>query len=164
MGDGYGNSRVARFSAQGKYLGEWGKAGSGPGEFQIPHGIAVDRSGLVYVADRGNARVQVFDAHGSYLREWKSPALGRPWAIAVAPDGTFFVADGGDEGENAGAPRSRVLQVDAQGKILAQWGGYGREAGNFVCAHDLAVGADGAIYVGDVKGGRRVQKFVPRKR
>ncbi len=163
IGDGYGNSRVARFGLKGEYLGEWGKKGSGPGEFLIPHGLAVDKKGLVYVADRGNSRVQIFDASGKYLREWKSKELGRPWAIVAAADGTYFVADGGDEADAKGEARSKVMHVDGKGKILASWGSYGKGPGQFIWAHDMALGPDGALYVGDVKDGGRIQKFVRRK-
>jgi peptidylamidoglycolate lyase len=163
VGDGYGNSRVAKFTLDGKYLGEWGKPGSGPGEFKIPHSLTLDKSGLVYVADRGNSRVQIFNSTGTYLREWKSPELGRPWAIAAAPDGSFFVVDGGDEADAKGEARSRVLRVDSNGKVLSAWGSHGKQPGNFIWAHDIALGPDGAVYVGDVKDGCRIQKFVRKK-
>jgi peptidylamidoglycolate lyase len=88
VADGYGNSRVVEFSAEGRYIREWGRKGSGPGEFTLPHSIAMDALGRLYVADRGNARVQIFDSTGRFLREWRNPALGRPWAVRVASDGS----------------------------------------------------------------------------
>ena len=77
VSDGYGNSRVIKYSADGKYLFEWGRSGSGKGEFDIPHGITLDEKGNVYVADRGNARVQVFDSAGKFLKQWKDESLCR---------------------------------------------------------------------------------------
>lgn len=65
--DGYGNSRVVKFSAKGEFLLEWGRKGAGPGEFDVPHGISLDSAGRVYVADRGNHRIQIFDANGKYI-------------------------------------------------------------------------------------------------
>src|SRR5439155_1369245 len=65
--DGYGNARVHKFAPDGRLLFSWGEAGSGPGQFNLPHGIAVDREGLVYVADRENSRIQVFDGRGKFL-------------------------------------------------------------------------------------------------
>src|SRR5262249_52037072 len=58
--DGYGNARVHRFSPDGRLLSSWGEPGSGPGQFHLPHGIAVDTEGIVYVADRENSRIQLF--------------------------------------------------------------------------------------------------------
>src|SRR5713226_7797191 len=91
VSDGYGNSRVAKFSGDGKFLMDWGGKGNQPGQFDLPHGIALDAQGRVYVADRSNARVQVFDGSGKVLAVWKSPELGRPWALTVAPDGYLYV-------------------------------------------------------------------------
>ena len=68
ISDGYGNARVHRFAADGTHLTSWGRPGSGPGEFNLPHSIAIDSAGRVYVADRENSRVQIFS------RRWRVPA------------------------------------------------------------------------------------------
>ena len=81
VSDGYGNARIHRFSAQGNLLHSWGSPGSGPGEFHVPHGIAIDRHGIVYVADRENSRVQLFTMEGSYLSEWTDVA--RPYQVYI---------------------------------------------------------------------------------
>ena len=73
VSDGYRNSRVVRFSKEGRYLFSWGRKGSRPGEFDVPHSIARDAAGQVYVADRSNSRIQVFDSVGHFLTEWKGP-------------------------------------------------------------------------------------------
>ena len=65
--DGYGGARVVKFSRDGKYLLEWGKRGTGPGEFGLPHNVVVDEQGQVYVTDRDNQRIQVFDPNGKFL-------------------------------------------------------------------------------------------------
>src|SRR5262245_6307445 len=67
---GYGNARVHKFSPDGCLLCAWGEPGAGPGQFHLPHGIAVDPRGTVYVADRENSRVQLFSPEGEYLAEW----------------------------------------------------------------------------------------------
>lgn len=159
VSDGYGNNRVAKFSSKGEFLFDWGHKGTGPGEFDLPHGIALDAQGRVYVADRANGRIQVFDGDGKYLYEWKSPELGRPWAMTVSKDGYLFVVDGGDM--NPKPPdRSRVLKLDLKGRILEQLGTFGSYDGQFYWAHSVAVGADGDVYVTDVNVGMRVQRFV----
>jgi peptidylamidoglycolate lyase len=159
VSDGYGNNRVVKLSPEGRFLLEWGTKGTGPGQFDLPHGIALDASDNVYVADRSNARIQVFNSSGNYLAEWKGAEFGRPWAVRVAADGYVYVVDGGDL--NSVPPdRARVLVVDLKGKIVGSFGRFGNYDGQFVWPHDVAIGKDGAVYVGDVLTGMRVQKFV----
>jgi len=161
VSDGYGNNRVAKFSPDGKFLFDWGHKGQGPGEFDLPHSVAVDAQGNVYVADRSNSRIQVFDSNGKFLKVWKSPELGRPWSLTVGPDNLLYVVDGGDL-KPTGLDRGQLLKLDLSGKILAKWSRFGNYDGQIYWGHDLAVGKDGAVYVGDVYHGMRVQKFVPR--
>ena len=163
VSDGYGNSRVVKFSPKGKFLFDWGKKGDLPGEFDLPHGIALDPQGRVYVADRTNSRVQVFDETGNFLAEWKSAGIGRPWDVAVGPDGFVYIMDGGDM--NPKPPdRGRVVRVDLQGKKVDQFGSFGSYDGQFYWGHAVAVAPEGAVYVADVHLGMRAQKFVKSKR
>jgi DNA-binding beta-propeller fold protein YncE len=161
VSDGYGNNRVAKFSPDGKILFDWGHQGQGPGEFDLPHSVAVDAQGNVYVADRSNSRIQVFDSNGKFLKVWKSPELGRPWSLTIGPDNLLYVVDGGDL-KPSGLDRGQLLKLDLSGKILAKWSRFGNYDGQIYWGHDVAVGKDGAVYVGDVYHGMRVQKFVPR--
>ena len=161
VSDGYGNNRVAKFSPQGKFLFDWGRKGDGPGEFNLPHSVAVDAEGLVYVADRSNGRIQVFDGNGKFLKAWKSEELGRPWSLTIGPDNLLYVVDGGDL-KLAPPDRGQILKLDLSGKILAKWSRFGNYDGQIYWGHALAVGKDGAVYVGDVYHGMRGQKFVPR--
>ena len=161
VADGYGNSRVVKFDKHGKYLYEWGRKGDKPGEFNTVHGIAADKKGRVYVADRSNTRIQVFDGRGNFLQEWKSEEIGRPWGLTVGSDGYLYVVDGGDVKEEP-PERNAAIKMDLDGKIIAKWGRFGSYDGQFYWAHDIAVGPDGAVYVVDVHLGMRVQKFVPK--
>lgn len=158
VSDGYRNSRVVRFSKEGRYLFAWGRKGSLPGEFNVPHGIARDAAGRVYVADRSNARIQVFDSAGHFLAEWKGPELGRPWAVRVGADGYLYVIDGGDQ-PTTPPDRARILKLSLQGRVTDAFGRFGNYDGQFVWPHSLAVAPDGTVYVGDVSTGMRVQKF-----
>ncbi|MBI3869783.1 MAG: 6-bladed beta-propeller [Verrucomicrobia bacterium] len=157
VSDGYVNSRVVKFSSEGKFQFQWGGKGSAPGEFLVPHGIAVDRSGKVYVADRENDPVQVFSPDGRFLAQWKHPAMGRPYGLRISNEGLLYVADGG---EQPAAPpnRSGVAVLDLDGKIVATFGRWGNYDGQFMMAHDIALSNTGEIYVGDIDG-RRVQKL-----
>ena len=158
VSDGYGNARVLKFASDGRLLQTWGTPGTGPGEFDLPHGIAIDAAGRVLVADRSNARVQVFDPSGKFLAQWQSAELRRPYAVDPAPSGRVFVADGGDQPE-APPDRSGVVITDTEGHVLSRFGRFGNQDGQFRLAQDLAVASDGAVYVVDAWG-QRVQKFI----
>ena len=109
ISDGYGNARILEYSSDGKRVKVWGSAGTGPGQFQIPHGIAYEGNTL-YVADRGNSRVQRFDLDGHYLGEWTN--LGRPFALKVT-GGALWVS--------TMLTKPAILKVDLMtGKILGQ--------------------------------------------
>lgn len=160
VSDGYANTRVAKFSSTGQFEFQWGEKGTGPGQFDLPHGIGVDGEGRVFVADRSNARVQVFDAQGRFISEWKNSVLGRPYAVAIGPDAKAYIIDGGDQPQNA-PDRSRAFRLAMDGAIEAVFGRFGNYDGQFRLGHDIAVSKDGAVYIVDAWG-MRVQKFVPR--
>lgn len=160
VSDGYGNTRVLRFDAHGRFLSQWGKPGKGAGEFDLPHGIALDKAGRVYVADRSNARVQVFDSTGHFIADWHGPLLGRPYGVAVSRDGTIFTVDGGDQ-PTSPPDRAGATHLRADGTPLERFGRFGNYDGQFRLAHDVAVGPDGAVYIVDAWG-QRVQKFTCR--
>ncbi len=158
VSDGYGNRRIAKFSPQGEFQLEWGRAGDKPGEFNEVHNLVLDREGRVYVADRVNRCIQVFTGEGKFLAEWKSEALGCPWALAFGPDGFLYMVDGGDQTPQLPG-RARLMRLDLEGKILEQWSSFGNYDGQLYYGHDVAVGKNGDVYVGDVNHGMRVQKF-----
>ncbi len=91
VGGTTGNDRVSKFSKDGKFIKSWGKKGSGPGEFNSPHTIALDSRGRLFVGDRSNNRIQIFDQDGRFLEEWRQ--FGRPSGIFIAKDDTMYVAD-----------------------------------------------------------------------
>lgn len=82
ISDGYANARIVEYTGEGRRVREWGKPGTGPGEFHLPHGIAVDENGVVYVADRENGRIQRFDRQGKYLGEWGN--LGKTFSLKLS--------------------------------------------------------------------------------
>jgi DNA-binding beta-propeller fold protein YncE len=89
VSDGYQNTRVIEFTADGKRIREWGKPGTGPGEFNTPHGIAIAPDGRVYVADRENGRIQWFDPNGKYLGEWNH--AGKTFCLKLTPAGHLWI-------------------------------------------------------------------------
>ena len=147
--DGYGNSRVVKFDRDGNFIKTWGKYGTGPGEFDLPHSIVVDKDGRVYVGDRENARIEIFDADGKFLKEWKD--VGYPYGLFITPDQHIWMVDGGYD---------RIVELDQNGKILGAIGEPGRASGQLAWAHFLAVGPDRKIYVAEVLNWR-FQVFAP---
>jgi peptidylamidoglycolate lyase len=159
VSDGYKNTRVMKFDSQGHYQFEWGVKGSGPGEFNLPHGIALDSNGRVYVCDRSNSRIQVFDPTGRYLDQWHGPHIGRPYGVEVDAQDHIFLVDGGEPSVRAEL-RGKAVELDSSGKVLATFGGTGKAPGLFQLGHDIAIGPDGDVYVAEGTGAR-VQKFRP---
>jgi DNA-binding beta-propeller fold protein YncE len=152
ISDGYVNSRVIKFNRYGDYLLHWGKKGTGDGEFNLPHDVALDTQGRVYVADRGNQRVQIFDGNGKFLGKWTD--VGTPWGFHYAPrENVLYMCD---------ASNSRVVKLSLDGQVLGVLGGPGRVQGKFGPAgpHHMAVDSTGAIYVVEIQN-RWVQKFAP---
>jgi len=148
VADGEGNSRVLKFNKFGNPVGGWGMKGSGTGQFDLPHSIAIDGD-LVYVGDRENARIQIFDLNGRYLREWK---LGYPFGLFIAPDHFIYMSD---------AIAGRILKIDRDGKVVGALDGPAPDKGRHFDSHSLAVDKDHSIFSAEVMPWR-AQKFVPK--
>jgi sugar lactone lactonase YvrE len=88
---GYFNSRIVKFSSDGKFIEAWGKRGSGPGEFLGPHSLAMDSKGRLFVGDRSNNRIEIFDQDGKFLDQWKQ--FGRPSGLFIDKKDVLYVAD-----------------------------------------------------------------------
>ena len=151
VSDGYQNARVARFSAVGAFVREWGSKGIAPGQFRTPHGVVLDDRGRLLVADRENSRLQLFDTLGALMRSWPGVhTSGRVFDIAVSGSGTVYVV------RKDGASAVEILDRD-----LSQIGRIAFDTSRFVTPHAIAVQGDSVIYIADT-GGRRVLKFVKR--
>jgi hypothetical protein len=142
--DGYRNARVHRFTRDGRLVKSWGAPGKAEGEFHLPHSIAFDPDGKLYVADRANKRIQIFSPEGDFLGQWTG--MGGPNDITRGKDGNFYIA----EQEDGGKP-AQVCVRDGQGTVLVR----------FDSRHDHGVGVDsrGDIYAG-LTTERSVDKFV----
>jgi len=133
IADGYGNARVLEYDARGRRVREWGSAGTGPGQFHLPHGLTA-RDGVLYVADRQNGRIQRFDLDGRYLGEWTH--LGKTFSISAGPEGSLWI---GTHPRNvANEAEGWLVKVErATGKVL----GYVDSPG----LHSVDVSASGDV-------------------
>jgi hypothetical protein len=172
IADGYGNARVVHFDKNGKFLKSWGKLGTEPGEFSLPHAIALDSRGRLYVADRNNVRIQVFDQDGKFLDEWRNIVV--PCAFWMTKEDELWVCGSSpmpwraDDKVLGYPPVDQLfMKFNTSGKLLQLWsvpkGADGKERpGELNWAHGLAVDSNGNIYAVDIKG-QRAQKFAPRE-
>jgi DNA-binding beta-propeller fold protein YncE len=155
VADGYGNSRVHKFDPKGRLLFSWGEPGTDPGCFNIPHNIATDAEGRVYVADRENHRVQIFDEKGRYLAQLNN--LFRPCGLFAdrRDGGLLYVGElpahlaVSAEVPNLGA---RVSIVTLKGERVGRIGGrfLGEKPGEFIAPHGCVVDSRGDLYVAEV--------------
>jgi DNA-binding beta-propeller fold protein YncE len=172
VSDGYGNARVVYYTPEGKYAGEWGELGSKPGQFSIPHAIAADSKGRIYVADRNNVRIQVFDGKGKLLDVWGDVVV--PWGFHMTKDDELWVCGSSPmqwrkEDDALGCPPKDqvVMKFAPTGRLLQLFtipkGADGLERpGEVNWVHALAVDSRGHLYLGDIKG-KKAQRFLLRQ-
>jgi DNA-binding beta-propeller fold protein YncE len=173
ISDGYVNSRVAKADKDGVWVKSWGEPGDKPGQFNIPHSIAVDAQNNVYVADRGNRRIQVFDTEGKFLRQITidvpapadaRPAIGAkpatntgtmapgaPWTLCIppGPNPVLYTSD---------AYPGRIYKLSLDGKLLGMLGKAGKQPGQFGWIHSIACPSENELYVAEILNWR-VQKL-----
>jgi hypothetical protein len=164
VADGHGvmqghqtNDRIVKLSKDGTFILAWGKHGSAPGEFDVPHSLALDSAGRLYVGDRSNNRVQIFDQSGKFIAEWKE--FGRPSSVFIDKNDTIYVADSqSDDKTNPGFRQGIRIGSVKDGKVAA-----------FIPLTDPAVGSaeevaaddQGNVFAGfTAEGKRAVRKFV----
>jgi sugar lactone lactonase YvrE len=173
--DGYVNSRVAKYDHNGDWVTSWGEKGTAPGQFRLPHAIAIDRNDNIYVGDRTNRRIQVFDTSGKFLRMFTidvppvagtravngntptgdrlAAVIGAPNSLCITPgpNQVLFVGESTFPG--------RVFKVSLDGKVLGVIGRSGRQLKQFSGAHQIACPSDREIYVAETSNWR-VQKLL----
>jgi sugar lactone lactonase YvrE len=145
--DGYRNARVHRFTHDGRLVKSWGAPGKAEGEFHLPHSIAFDADGTLYVADRSNKRIQIFTPEGEFLGQWTG--MGGPNDITRGRDGNFYIAEQED-----GDKPAYVCVRDLKGNVLA------RLESRHV--HGVGVDSHGNIYAG-LTVDRSVDRFVRQR-
>jgi streptogramin lyase len=175
VSDGYGNSRVAQFNREGKFIKAWGTMGTGRENFSLPHAIVLDSRGRLYVADRNNVRVQVYNQSGRLLDSWRDIIV--PWGFWMTDRDEIWVCGSSPmpwrfdpkypTAPLGCPPKDQVfMKFNTEGKLLQLWSvpkaADGNERpGECNWVHCLALDSKGNIYAGDIIG-KRAQKFLRR--
>ena len=155
VADGYQNGRIIRYTEDGEFVSEFGSVGSGPGQFDLIHGVAVDREGRIYTADRSNDRIQVFTEDGEFIEEW--PDVSDPVGIYVdESEGVWVIS----------AVLNRILKYNLDGELQTYFGAFGGTRGGFpggmARPHQLSVDQDGNLYVTGYDG-PWLNKYTPKQ-
>ena len=155
VADGIRNARIAKYDVNGKWVMNWGQRGTGPGEFDVIQGIAIDNQDNLYVADYANERVQVFDTRGDFRREMRG--FGAPMAICITPgaDQVMYVS-------NSNPPDNldiggEIYKVALDGTIVGQFGTAGKQIGQFGTVNSIDCQDENDLLVGEL-GNWRVQR------
>jgi len=155
VADGYGNSRVHKYTPDGKLLFSFGAPGSDPGEFNVVHSVCTDKDGFVYVADRENHRIQVFDSEGNYIDQWNN--LHRPCALHIqgSIEQLCYIGELAPTlscNKNSPNLGPRISIYNLSGKRLARLGDIrrGERPDQFLAPHGIAVDSELDLYIGEV--------------
>ena len=162
VSDGYGNSRIIKFSSEGEYLFEWGVFGENKNEFNIPHGLDLDKNGNVYVADRENNKIQKFDSLGNFIAEWKNEVIGQLYSVNINHYENYLFGIDYVVSENLNPLGSDIIKFDLDLNLKTKFGRSGNYKGPKARYHDIQVDNKGNIYVGDILN-NKIQKFKPIK-
>ena len=159
IGDGHGgnsNARMLKFSKDGKFIKTWGKKGTGPGDFETPHTLAMDSRGRLFVGDRGNNRIQIFDQDGKFLEEWKQ--FGRPSGLFIDKNDILYLADHqSDAKTNPGFRKGITIGSAKDGKVTASIPDPDPEGSQ----EGVVADAKGNVY-GSLTGGMALKKYVKK--
>lgn len=163
VADGHGgesNARIVKFSKDGKFLKTWGKKGSAPGEFNLPHALAFDSKGRLFVGDRANNRIQIFDQEGKFLDQWKQ--FSRPSGIFISKSDVMYVAD--SESGSVAKDRTawkRGIRIGSarDGSVMALIPDPAQNPTSTSAAEGVAADDRGVIYGAEV-GPKDLKKYV----
>ena len=155
VADGIRNARIAKYEPSGRWTMNWGMRGTGPGEFDVIQGIAIDANDNIYVADHANRRIQVFDTQGNFRRSMSG--FGAPMAICITPppNQVMYVS-------NSNPPDNldvggEIYKMELNGTILGQFGMAGKQIGQFGTVNSIDCSEENELLVGEL-GNWRVQR------
>jgi DNA-binding beta-propeller fold protein YncE len=161
VSDGYGNSRVVKYDKNGKFLAAVGSKGSGQLQLNLPHTLAADANGNIYVGDRSNNRIQVFDNDLKFKASYEN--VGAPWAVCVSPGPHQYLYSSNswpDTSDSRLAPTSgEIYKMELDGTVIGKFGKAGKKLGEFSTVHEIDCRNPDQLLVSEITAWR-VQKIV----
>lgn len=165
VADGHGaggNNRIVKFTAEGRFVKQWGETGEADGQFQDPHALAMDSQGRLFVGDRANSRIQIFDQEGNHIATWKQ--FGRPSGLFIDANDVLYATDSeSNTRRNPGVKRGIYIGSARTGQVTAFIPDPESDPDNSATsgAEGVAVDALGNVYGAEV-GPQTVRKYVKR--
>jgi len=161
ISDGYGNSRVAKYDKNGRFIKEVGTRGTQPGQMNTPHSITSDAKGNIYVADRGNRRIQVFDSDLNLIKIYDN--VGAPWAVCISPGPHQYLYSSNSNPDNNDsrlmAVSGEVYKMELDGTIVGKFGKPGKQLGEFSTIHAIDCRNENELVVAEITAWR-IQKII----
>jgi hypothetical protein len=161
VSDGYGNSRVVKYDRDGRFLKAVGTKGSAPGQLNLPHTIATDAAGNVYVGDRSNSRIQVFNNDLEFKAIYDH--VGAPWAVCISPGPHQYLFSSNSNPDNnnsqIAAQTGEIYKMELDGTVIGKFGHAGKQLGEFSTVHEIDCRNPNELLVSEIIAWR-VQKLV----
>ena len=156
ISDGYTNSRVVKYDKNGKFIRAVGSRGTDPSQLNTPHGIAVDATGNVYVADRGNSRIQVFSSDLTLRAIYDH--VGSPWAVCITPGPHQYLYSSNSYPDNNIASNANftgeIYKMELNGTVVGKFGKAGKQLGGFSTVHAIDCRNENKILIGEITSWR----------
>jgi DNA-binding beta-propeller fold protein YncE len=161
VADGYGNSRVAKYDKNGRFIKAVGTRGTQPTQLNTPHSITADAKGNIYVADRGNRRIQVFDSDLNLVKIYDN--VGAPWAVCITPGPHQYLYSSNSNPDNndsrQAAVSGEIYKMELDGTIVGKFGKPGKQLGEFSTVHAIDCRNENELVVSEITAWR-VQKLI----
>jgi sugar lactone lactonase YvrE len=161
VSDGYVNARVIKYDKNGRFVKQAGRRGSGPGELTLPHAIAVDRNGNVYVGSRSDQRIVVFDKDLNYKTVYDN--VGAPWSLCISPGPHQYLWTSNSNPDSQNTPlhevTGQIFKMELDGTVVGKFGVPGKEQGQFGTVHGIDCSVDNEILTTEITQWR-LQKFL----